>query len=610
MSEATTQDGVYKIPGGNFQHFQERMATLSRRATRLGCEVGWKETGQEQVVIVERLGSSVSGENSRYEKPEGYEPRDNECVIGRRTYHLVEVTGERPKLNGWRFLATLQHGEGEVGTIVRVVPGEDEKGLEVYRKAGPTCGHCRLTRRRNDTYVVRHDDGRVVQVGSACLKDFTGHASPETLARQAEWLIRAADLAASEQDEDWGGSRGRANREFSSHHFLAITLAAIRSYGWLSRTKARELDRDGAHTSARVQDYLIERNAYKRDARLDPTAEDEAKAVEILDWARDHFSDMGVHARSTQLSQYEWNLWVVVQQDWITGRETGLLGSLVSFWQRETAQEVARRQRTAKVGASQHFGAEKQRGTYVGTVTFCRSFESEGRYGSCYTVVKFLIAGRDVAVWNASGNVEADFPVGATFEFTGTVVRHDVRDGVPETKLNRVKVLRETEALVSAPPAAAATEVPFTRDQNDQFGVLRHLGQPYSPSLAAARCATCKDVLNTPTVADARAFLIEHRGHQTELEISESQGQERYGCGLAYGTETCSNEGVYRLPGTGVTACESCVKRFSGVLAGIEAEAYVENGRLLPDDARQRVVALDGSREFVIPPRPAVAGVA
>ena len=73
-------------------------------------------------------------------------------------YH-VTVTGKAPKLDGWRLVAVLDHLVGGAGTIVNVVPGETVN-VEAYTSGKPVCDHCKTTRARKDTVLVRHEDGR------------------------------------------------------------------------------------------------------------------------------------------------------------------------------------------------------------------------------------------------------------------------------------------------------------------------------------------------------------------------------------------------------------------------------------------------------------------
>lgn len=64
----------------------------------------------------------------------------------------VEVAGESPKVNGWEFIATLEHDEGDV--LVRAIPGVEVP--EKYRQANPDdCDHCHMARKRSNTYILR-----------------------------------------------------------------------------------------------------------------------------------------------------------------------------------------------------------------------------------------------------------------------------------------------------------------------------------------------------------------------------------------------------------------------------------------------------------------------
>ena len=92
----------------------------------------------------------------------------------------VEVVGDVPDNNGWRFCAVLHHRKE--GAVIQRAPGAvlNERELEDFRLRGPVCDHCNVRRKRNDTYVLRNVDttsdahGQQVQVGRNCLQDFTG----------------------------------------------------------------------------------------------------------------------------------------------------------------------------------------------------------------------------------------------------------------------------------------------------------------------------------------------------------------------------------------------------------------------------------------------------
>jgi hypothetical protein len=57
--------------------------------------------------------------------------------------------------------------------------------------AVPRCDHCRLTRRRTQTYVVAHGaSGERRRVGSGCLRDFLGGHDPVRMLRHAEHMTK------------------------------------------------------------------------------------------------------------------------------------------------------------------------------------------------------------------------------------------------------------------------------------------------------------------------------------------------------------------------------------------------------------------------------------
>src|SRR6478609_3384778 len=82
-----------------------------------------------------------------------------------RTFEMVnvELSGDAPKYDGWTFLAILDW-DSEAGLVVRSAPGI--KLVDRTNLVEGKCDHCKTNRQRNDTYLLRHDDGRTVQVGS------------------------------------------------------------------------------------------------------------------------------------------------------------------------------------------------------------------------------------------------------------------------------------------------------------------------------------------------------------------------------------------------------------------------------------------------------------
>jgi len=582
----------YRIPDERYEEFRGKIERLQRRANKLGVgDATWTVTGLEHVRVVE--GRGMSG-LYREEVPDDYELRTEheERVLFIRTYHRVEVAGDAPKLNGWALIAVLERIDDPeaAGTVIRVVPGMDEGGLERYRDVKPWCEHCNLQRVRNDTFVVRHDDGRTAQVGRQCLRDFTGHESPEDIARYASILISIGDLGVECEDPDaLGGGMRPAPDAFWTRTFLALVVASIREYGWMSRTKARELDY-GTSTADRALGWLTSRADY-RDARIDPTAADVELADSIHEWAIEHFEEMGVSGR-TLLSNYAHNLSIIAPLRTLSHRQAGIMASLVNYHRTETGREIERRARQAQRAASRHVGIVGKREELVVVVLGAKAVTSEehGGWGrdDCYTVVRMLANGRDEVVWFASGNVEDAWSEGECFRVVGTVKAHDVREGVRQTKVNRVRNLGPAE-----PPAVEAGDVPpaFTTEQQWQLDVLRNLERPYSgQAVRRVCCLTCDTCEQAPGTASAREFVLEHVGHETVLDTAkawevrqmadallvewvqeeeairaqhEQPAIEYTGCQLGEG---CQNAGTIRVLDIDKVGCQGCIDKVNVIL--------------------------------------------
>lgn len=391
----TTANGTYEIPAENFLALDNRIAKIAKRASKLGCGA---------------VGLEVLGER----KVEVKAPGDVNIVVGYRTVVDVRIVGESPKLGGWTFVATLQHGED--GNIVRTVPGVTVDTV-AYRNAAPACDHCKLNRRRNDTFVVVHEDGRLVQVGRDCIADFFGGQSPDLVAARAQFLIDCA--VACEDGESYGG---RAVLEADTLAFLAFVACTIRADGWMSRGKARDTNRMASVDIAWTLGAFPSPMVPERD-RMHPTDQDRETAVKALEYARE---ELGA-ANPTTLGDYEYNLRTVIMADTVSARTAGIAGSVLPWFSRRMG-DIAERQATA---ASAHVGAVGDKLSIVVTLERVHSFDSQ--FGTTH-MHKFRDAAGNVVVWKTGSEL---LDAGKSYRLNGTVKAHDDYKGVKQTVMTR-----------------------------------------------------------------------------------------------------------------------------------------------------------------------------
>jgi hypothetical protein len=395
------------IPAANWENLDAQVQKLAKRAAKLGLEA----------ISLTRVGELTWKEVKEVDE-------DGEVFTRLYAYQEVEVSGTAPVLNGWHLLATLEH-EGEAGTIIRRVPGLDSQTELVakYGEKGQFCDHCQTFRNRKDTYIVAHEDGRVAQVGSNCIKDFLGHANPHLLAEYAEWV---RDLNAAAEGEEEGFSGGGMYSEFSGWKldaFLTLTAASIREEGWLSRTAARD-EMYKTATADKVTRFLTARKPAPRDIIV-TTDEDAATAEAALTWGQTEMEDN---------SEYTHNLKVALKLGVVTWKTSGLVASLVMAYQREMGK-LAEREAAAKAPYADGFLGDE--GTKIEvTVTVTREITIEGNYGTTHLYLMTAEDGHWLKWFSSNGILDA----GQTYRLRGTVKGHDTREGKDSTVLTRCKV--------------------------------------------------------------------------------------------------------------------------------------------------------------------------
>lgn len=196
---------TYRIPVENVAQLNARLQKLVRRAVKLG----------------------MTPPTVTYGNPYNHQ------LANKKFVRVVdaEVTGGAIVVKGWTFVGSIDHIEGQA--VFRAVPGEQIPAQ--YRNCAPTCDHCQTNRRRNSTFVLRHDDGRYARVGRNCLSDFLDETTPDAIASLAECIMAVNEALASEEDAigGIGGSFLHATEDF-----LSAVACSIRHFGWVSRRDA------------------------------------------------------------------------------------------------------------------------------------------------------------------------------------------------------------------------------------------------------------------------------------------------------------------------------------------------------------------------------------
>lgn len=386
---------TYELIDYQYERFETLLASLNRKAEKLEltpitCTIlnqGWKE------VTVNH---------------DPYLPGTKEKFY----FYTVEVTGEAPRLNGWSFLAKIEHSEE--GNFIY---SYGETLPKTYWTAPPICEHCHQERNRTVTYVLQNEKGEYKQVGSTCLKDFTGALDPHRKAAFLEGLysLLSGEAFADDLDDDFYKGARRA-------HFihwkpvLSNALAVIDKYGYQNR------DSDFPTKEAVYQNIF----PFNPTETILVTADHLIKASQIYEWA--------LHNLDNPETDYEWNLSMIVNTEdgYFNLKYLGLAVSLVPYYNRKIQQELEKN----TVKDSEYQGEVGDKITFSGTIT--RIIPLESGWGISYLHIFQDDKGNAYSWFASNGNQPGN--QGDQVKVTGKVKKHEDYRGIKQTVLTRCKI--------------------------------------------------------------------------------------------------------------------------------------------------------------------------
>lgn len=399
MKTTTLQVPTFKIPA-----LQEHVAKLNKKATKLGVNGITLTLGEVTTV---RVKTEQNKKGSLVECQE------------------VTIEGDDIKLAGWQLLGVLDHTTG--ATIVKVVPGQAVPTQ--YFTASCFCDHCSTQRRRNETFIVKHDDGNIKQIGRQCLKDFLG-TDPHARLWMYETIASLVDELQN-NDEAFGGLGGAPWIE-DVEEIITVALAWTSKHGYVSQKMAAEHEFLQT-TKSIVMDYLFGNNSQKEINELREEINElreaagiSEKVSKIIEWAQ-------AKVDAEQTSEFWHNIGVFLQTKSVATKFFGYLVCLPTLYAKEM-DELAERAKEVRV--NEHAGVLGARGAF-NNLKVVRTYKSEGFYGVT-TIVTFNDAEGRTFVWFASGS--HDYETGETFNVKATVKDHSEYKGTKQTIITRAKL--------------------------------------------------------------------------------------------------------------------------------------------------------------------------
>lgn len=375
------------IPAENMETLQAKILKINRKAVKLHCSP----------IVLTVLGTKK------------VETKDDLLgVVYTRTLYECEVSGESPRINGWKLIATLAHQpNGEM--IVREVPGETCPVK--YRTADIHCDHCNFIRKRSLLCVLENTEGEHKQVGRSCVADFLGSQDPKHILAYSELLFDSVEMM-EESSRCGGGQFG-----IPIGKYVAVVASLVRQEGFIPKSQAT-LSR--AATSVLAWTACLDK---KPDLKILP--EDVERAEAAVDWA----------ASITDASNnYLHSLSVACRQGFVTYSNSGYVASVISAHMRFLGDEIKSKK---PVRISQHVGEVGKRQDFANlTVVRISGYDTQFGYK---TVVVMNDESGNVIVWKTTGN--SDWAeVGVVVTICATVSKHTEYNNVNQTEVQRAVV--------------------------------------------------------------------------------------------------------------------------------------------------------------------------
>jgi hypothetical protein len=395
-----TEDGFYwTLKPEEFDATCEKVAKLNARAEKRGF------TGRLELV----------GERTEIKRS---------TAIGDvvEIVYRARIDGEAPKYNGWRLLATVDFID--TGLIVNTAPGVDKVDRDLVEQG--KCDHCKQHRNRNKCYLVGSDDGKQLQVGSTCLKDFLGWEG------RPVWL--STDDVKDDIDDFLSGSYWP--RVYSTETVLAAAWATIKLDGYV-----RAGDWEKTPTKHMVSMILDPTPKQEREMR----ARYGALRAESLDVAR-KTRDFILSEEFAGDNEYVYNMKTALSSDVVVGKHFGLVVSAPQAWARHQEKTLIRERERSET-LNEWYGEDpvtrKAANKKAERITVNVKVKSvswhPGDFGTA-TLYTLIADTGHVFKWWASSDVLGDQPTDTYQPLTGFIKKWEEYQGHKSTILTRCKL--------------------------------------------------------------------------------------------------------------------------------------------------------------------------
>lgn len=390
---------MYLIPIENMESFEKKIARIRRKAERAKVDFSYK-----------RL-----------------EPIQKETDLPGVTVECVPVMVEcKIHYENWIVIAVLDHHE--VGNVIHLVEGEWRPSAELalpsrFRTAKSFCEHCNTMRSRNKTVVIYNTQTKQFkQVGTTCLREYTGGIDADMIAAFEECTKEPTEFTGFTSHSKW---------YIDIKNFLAGVVASSSLYGYISKSRAREINEENNKTTVEATCDLTVRLMSKTSVEKewkDIYESDDTKTFveEALEWIK--------NLNAESYSYFD-NLKVVCSAKLVELKNIGYAASLIASYKNHLKAQEKLKEAEKQNEMYHYYGNVDDKISLQGNLACVANYDTQ--FGTMY--VYKMIQSSCIFVWKTSKYLGIE-DSGEEVVITGKIKEQSEFRGVRQNILTRCKV--------------------------------------------------------------------------------------------------------------------------------------------------------------------------
>lgn len=399
---------MYKCLKCEFPKVERKIKTIIKKLNKFNVPYVYeiKENSVEPVKIYEV--DSVT--QTKYY----IETRNYECVN-----YIFEMN--QLKLGDWKVIAHIHHNVGTDtdGKYINHISMVDtsEKVNPKWYHIESKCEHCNTNRYRSHTIIIKNSEGEIKQIGSTCVKDFTGIDGFDIIKNYSD--IYEIILKESEFVECGYSGDGQQYSYFRTIDYLAACIKAIKECGGYHN---RQYDYSQTEMSTATQAAEFLHKQILIESGYKTSAEDVIK----------YFTDLYNNEKDS--SDFETQTCTALMNEYT--KADGRIAYAFELYNRLIQNEKQEELKKSKAGESEYVG---QKGDRIEVNVTCESVHwYDGFYGTTW-IYTFRTNDSNVLVWRTS--TLQDIEVDSQYKIKGTIKFHNIYNYEKQTEITRCKVI-------------------------------------------------------------------------------------------------------------------------------------------------------------------------